>query len=112
MSKLSSLLVKNVHNTVNPLNVADKLTCLFVPLLTGFPPGVVNIVPGYGETAGAALVSHPEVNAIAFTGSTAVGKLIQETAAASTKRVSLELGGKSPLIIFADADCMSFSILI
>jgi phenylacetaldehyde dehydrogenase len=70
----------------------------------GFPPGVVNIVTGYGETAGAALVNHPGVDKIAFTGSTAVGKLINKAATDSLKRVSLELGGKSPVIVLPDAD--------
>jgi len=70
----------------------------------GFPDGVVNIVPGYGETAGAALAAHPDVDKIAFTGSTEVGKLILQAAAGNLKKVSLELGGKSPNIIFADAD--------
>ena len=70
----------------------------------GLPPGVVNIITGFGETAGAPLVRHPEVNKIAFTGSAAVGKLILKSAADSIKRVTLELGGKSPNIFFADAD--------
>src|ERR1700689_1119919 len=70
----------------------------------GFPDGVVNIVPGFGETAGAALASHPDVDKIAFTGSTEVGRLILKAAAGNLKKVSLELGGKSPNIIFDDAD--------
>ncbi|HXZ33564.1 MAG TPA: aldehyde dehydrogenase family protein [Terriglobales bacterium] len=70
----------------------------------GFPDGVVNIVPGYGETAGAALAAHPDVDKIAFTGSTEVGKLILQAAAGNLKKVSLELGGKSPNVVFADAD--------
>ena len=70
----------------------------------GIPDGVVNIVPGYGETAGAALSSHPEVDKVAFTGSTEVGKLILKAAAGNLKKVSLELGGKSPNIILDDAD--------
>jgi len=70
----------------------------------GFPPGVVNVVTGFGETAGAPLVAHPAVNKIAFTGSAAVGKLIVKSAADTVKRVTLELGGKSPNIFFADAD--------
>ncbi|HEY1724975.1 MAG TPA: aldehyde dehydrogenase family protein [Steroidobacteraceae bacterium] len=70
----------------------------------GFPPGVVNILTGLGETTGAALVAHPGVDKIAFTGSTEVGKLIQKTAADTVKRVSLELGGKSPVIVLPDAD--------
>jgi phenylacetaldehyde dehydrogenase len=70
----------------------------------GIPDGVVNIVPGYGETAGAALAAHPDVDKIAFTGSTEVGRLILQAAAGNLKKVSLELGGKSPNVIFDDAD--------
>ncbi len=70
----------------------------------GIPDGVVNIVPGYGETAGAALAAHPDVDKVAFTGSTEVGKLILQAAAGNLKKVSLELGGKSPNIILEDAD--------
>ena len=70
----------------------------------GFPPGVINIVNGLGETAGAALVAHPGVDKIAFTGSAAVGKIIVKSAADTLKRVTLELGGKSPNIFFTDAD--------
>lgn len=70
----------------------------------GFPKGVVNIVPGFGPTAGAALAGHPGVDKVAFTGSTEVGREIQRTAAGNLKRVSLELGGKAPNIILADAD--------
>lgn len=70
----------------------------------GFPDGVVNIVTGLGETAGAAITAHPDVGKVTFTGSTEVGKLIVKAAAGNLKRVSLELGGKSPSIIFADAD--------
>ncbi len=71
----------------------------------GFPPGVINIVPGYGETAGAAISRHMDIDKVAFTGSTEVGKLVMRAAADSNlKRVTLELGGKSPNIIFADAD--------
>src|SRR5271168_4676003 len=70
----------------------------------GFPAGVVNIVPGYGETAGAALAAHDLVDKIAFTGSTEVGKLIVHAATGNLKKVSLELGGKSPNVVFKDAD--------
>ncbi|PYU50824.1 MAG: aldehyde dehydrogenase [Acidobacteria bacterium] len=70
----------------------------------GLPPGVVNVITGFGETAGAPLVQHPDVNKIAFTGSAAVGKIIVKQAADTVKRVTLELGGKSPNIFFADAD--------
>lgn len=71
----------------------------------GFPPGVVNILPGYGPTAGQALARHMDVDKVAFTGSTEVGHLIMEAAAQTNlKRVTLELGGKSPVVVFADAD--------
>jgi len=73
-------------------------------LEAGLPAGVVNIVTGFGETAGAALAAHPGVDKIAFTGSTEVGKLIVKAATGNLKKVSLELGGKSPNIIFSDAD--------
>jgi phenylacetaldehyde dehydrogenase len=70
----------------------------------GFPAGVFNVVTGLGETAGAALAAHPDVDKVAFTGSTEVGKKILEAAKGNLKKVSLELGGKSPMIVFADAD--------
>ena len=73
-------------------------------LEAGFPPGVVNIITGMGETTGAALVAHPGVDKIAFTGSTEVGKIINRSATDTLKRVSLELGGKSPMIVLPDAD--------
>ncbi|XP_074064422.1 aldehyde dehydrogenase 1A1-like [Macrotis lagotis] len=84
------------------------LTTLHIASLikeAGFPPGVVNIVPGYGPTAGAAISSHMDVDKVSFTGSTEVGLLITEAAGKSNlKRTTLELGGKSPCIVFADAD--------
>ena len=70
----------------------------------GFPDGVVNIVPGFGETAGAALAAHLGVDKIAFTGSTEIGRKIVQASAGNLKKVTLELGGKSPNIIFPDAD--------
>jgi betaine-aldehyde dehydrogenase len=70
----------------------------------GLPKGVVNVITGFGETCGSPLVKHPDVNKIAFTGSAAVGKIIVKEAADTIKRVTLELGGKSPNIFFADAD--------
>ena len=70
----------------------------------GLPRGVVNVITGFGETCGSPLVKHPDVNKIAFTGSAAVGKMIVKAAADTVKRVTLELGGKSPNIFFADAD--------
>ena len=71
----------------------------------GFPEGVLKLLPGYGETAGAAIARHMDVDKVAFTGSTEVGHLVMEAAAQSNlKRVTLELGGKSPNIVFADSD--------
>ncbi|XP_072039302.1 aldehyde dehydrogenase 1A1-like [Amphiura filiformis] len=84
------------------------LTALYLAFLVkeaGFPPGVVNVVPGYGPTAGAAISEHMDVDMVTFTGSTEVGRIIQKSAANSNlKKVALEMGGKSPNIIFADAD--------
>ena len=73
-------------------------------LEAGVPPGVVNVVTGYGETAGAALAAHPDVDKVAFTGSHLTGQKIVQASAGNLKRVSLELGGKSPDVVFADAD--------
>jgi aldehyde dehydrogenase (NAD+) len=73
-------------------------------LAAGFPPGVLNVVPGFGKAAGAALVDHPDVDKITFTGSPAVGRQILRGAAGNLKRVTLELGGKSANVIFPDAD--------
>ena len=84
--------------SLTPLRLGELI------LEAGVPPGVVNIVPGYGETAGAALAAHPGVDKIAFTGSHLTGQLIVQASAGNLKRVSLELGGKSPDIVFADAD--------
>jgi len=70
----------------------------------GLPPGVVNIITGFGETAGAALANHPKIDKVAFTGSTEVGKKILQASVGTLKRVTLELGGKSPNVIFPDAD--------
>src|SRR6202035_4525504 len=81
---------------------ALRLAELF--LEAGFPPGVVNILTGFGETAGAAIAAHPDVDKVAFTGSTEVGKLIVHAAAGNLKKVSLELGGKSPNVVYKDAD--------
>lgn len=84
------------------------LSALHMAALTkeaGFPPGVINVVPGFGATAGAAIASHRDIDKVAFTGSTAVGKMVMVAAAKSNlKRVSLELGGKSPLVVMPDVD--------
>ncbi|HVY48506.1 MAG TPA: aldehyde dehydrogenase family protein [Minicystis sp.] len=84
-----------------------SLSCLLLAKIlaeAGLPPGVVNVVTGVGEEAGAALVEHPGVAKISFTGGTETGKLVMRAAASTLKRVSLELGGKSPNVVFADAD--------
>ncbi|WP_411022882.1 aldehyde dehydrogenase family protein, partial [Salmonella sp. s51228] len=92
------------------LKLAEQtpLTGLYLASLikeAGFPPGVVNIIPGYGPTAGAAISEHPNIDKVAFTGSTEVGKIIMQAAGKSNlKNVTLELGGKSPNIVFKDAD--------
>ena len=97
-----------VGNTVviKPPEEASLTTIALAKILAeaGLPPGVVNVITGYGEEAGAALVEHPGVAKISFTGGTETGKLIMRAAAGTLKRVSLELGGKSPNIVFADAD--------
>ena len=83
------------------------LTCLRMgelALEAGIPPGVINIVPGYGPTAGSALVKHPDVDKIAFTGEHRTGQIIMAEAAETLKRITFELGGKSPNVVFADAD--------
>jgi aldehyde dehydrogenase (NAD+) len=83
------------------------LTCLKLgelALAVGFPPGAINIVPGYGEEAGAALAGHPGIDHISFTGSPGVGTLVQQAAARHNRPVTMELGGKSPQLVFADAD--------
>src|SRR5262245_29937949 len=91
------------------LKPAEEATVTALPLAelcmeAGVPPGVVNVVPGYGETAGAALASHPGVDKVAFTGSHITGQSIVKASAGNLKSVSLELGGKSPDIVFQDAD--------
>ncbi|KAL5005163.1 hypothetical protein ScPMuIL_018619 [Solemya velum] len=98
--------------TGNPIIVKpaeqSPLTALYMGALfkeAGFPAGTVNIIPGYGPTAGAAIANHPNIDKVAFTGSTEIGQLImQASGVTNLKRVTLELGGKSPNIVFADAD--------
>jgi len=95
-------------NTVvlKPAEITPLSTLRIAELMreVGFPPGVVNIVPGYGQTAGQRLANHPDVGKIAFTGSTATGRKIVEASAGNLKKVQLELGGKGPNIVFADAN--------
>ena len=107
--KLGPALATGCTVVLKPAEQTPLSALLLAELIAeaGFPDGVVNVVPGYGETAGAALAAHPDVDKIAFTGSTEVGKLIVQAAAGNLKKVSLELGGKSPNIVFADADMSS-----
>ena len=107
--KLGPALATGCTVVLKPAEQTPLSALLLAELIAeaGFPEGVVNVVPGYGETAGAALAAHPDVDKIAFTGSTEVGKLIVQAAAGNLKKVSLELGGKSPNIVFADADMKS-----
>lgn len=96
------ILKPSTHTPLSALRVGELI------IEAGFPPGVVNILPGYGNTAGMAIARHMDIDKVAFTGSTEVGHMIMEAAAQSNlKRVTLELGGKSPNIIFADADMIS-----
>jgi aldehyde dehydrogenase (NAD+) len=96
----NTVILKTAEQT--PLS-ANYVAALSVE--AGFPPGVINVVSGYGPTAGAAIAGHMHIDKVAFTGSTEVGKLVAQAAAKSNlKRVSLELGGKSPNIVLADAD--------
>ncbi|XP_042898262.1 aldehyde dehydrogenase, cytosolic 1 [Parasteatoda tepidariorum] len=92
------------------------LTALYVANLVkeaGFPPGVINVVPGYGPTAGGTLTTHLDVDKVSFTGSTEVGKLIQQAAGKSNlKRVTLEMGGKSPLVVCSDVENLDQAVQI
>jgi aldehyde dehydrogenase (NAD+) len=104
--KLGPILATGCTLVLKPAEEAS-LTALRLgelALQAGVPPGVINIVTGSGEVAGAALAAHPDVDKIAFTGSSETGRLIVQASAGNLKRLSLELGGKSPHIIFADAD--------
>lgn len=106
MWKLGAALATGCTVVLKPAE-QTPLSALYLAELmdqAGFPPGVINIVPGFGETAGQPLVDHPLVDKIAFTGSTEVGKQIMSNASKTLKRVTLELGGKSPNIILPDAD--------
>jgi aldehyde dehydrogenase (NAD+) len=104
--KLAPVLATGCTIVLKPAEEAGLAALRFGELVAelDLPPGVVNIVTGYGETAGAALAAHPDVDKVAFTGSTITGQSIVRAAAGNLKRLSLELGGKSPDIVFADAD--------
>lgn len=104
--KIAPVLVTGCTLVIKPSEEASSATLRYVELLheAGAPPGVVNVVTGYGPTAGAALAAHPDVNMLSFTGSETVGEQIIEGSKVNFKRVALELGGKSPNIVFADCD--------
>jgi phenylacetaldehyde dehydrogenase len=104
--KLGPALAAGCTVVLKPAELTPLSALLLGDLIkrVGFPDGVINIVTGYGETAGAALAAHPDVDKIAFTGSTEVGKKIIAASVGNLKRVTLELGGKSPMVVFPDAD--------
>lgn len=104
--KLAPALAVGCTSVLKPAEQTPLTALLLGELIqeAGFPDGVVNIITGFGETAGAAISGHPDVDKVAFTGSTEVGKLIAKAATGNLKKVSLELGGKSPNVIFDDAD--------
>src|SRR5262249_2467852 len=104
--KVGPALATGCTMVLKPAEEAPLTPLRFGELLleAGVPEGVVNIVPGYGETAGAALAAPPDVDQVAFPGSHLTGQLIIRASAGNLKRVSLELGGKSPDVVFADAD--------
>jgi len=104
--KFAPALAAGCTMILKPASETPLTALLFTELIqeAGFPPGAFNVVSGGGSTAGAALVRHPEVDKISFTGSTEVGRQIMKMAADTNKRITLELGGKSPNVIFADAD--------
>ena len=104
--KLAPALAAGNTVVIKPSEFTSASTLEFVKLFeeAGFPPGVVNVVTGFGKDVGSPLVEHPLVKKVTFTGSDATGRAINELAAKSFKRVSLELGGKSPNLVFADAN--------
>jgi len=96
----NTVVIKTAEQTPLSALVAAKLV-----KEAGFPPGVINVLSGFGKTAGAAISSHMDIDKVAFTGSTVVGRQVMKAAASSNlKKVTLELGGKSPNIVFDDAD--------
>ena len=104
--KFAPALAAGCTMILKPASETPLTALLFAELIVeaGFPPGAFNVLAGGGSTAGAALVKHPDVDKISFTGSTEVGRQIMKMAADTNKRITLELGGKSPNVIFADAD--------
>jgi phenylacetaldehyde dehydrogenase len=107
--KLGPALATGCTVVLKPAEQTPLTALRFAELVcdVGYPDGVLNVVAGFGETAGAALAAHPGVDKVAFTGSTEVGRLIVQAAAGNLKKVSLELGGKSPNVVLADAEVES-----
>lgn len=105
-TKIAPALAAGCSSVVKPAEETPLSALLLIRILqqAGVPDGVVNLVTGYGHTAGAAIAEHPGIEKIAFTGSTEVGKRIVQAATGNLKRVTLELGGKSPVLIYGDAD--------
>ena len=105
-AKLAPALAAGCSMIVKPAEETPLSALLLVRLIAeaGVPDGVVNLLTGYGHTAGAAITAHPDVEKVAFTGSTEIGKEIVRAAAGNLKKVALELGGKSPVLIYDDAD--------
>ena len=105
-TKLAPALAAGCSTVVKPAEETPLSALLLEKILieAGVPDGVVNLVTGYGHTAGAAITAHPGIEKVAFTGSTDVGKQIVQAASGNLKRVTLELGGKSPVLIYEDAD--------
>ena len=105
-AKLAPAIAAGCTIVIKPAEETPLTTLRYAELMqeAGFPPGVVNVVTGPGHVAGAALASHPGVDKVAFTGSTETGKRIVEASTGNLKKVSLELGGKSPVLILEDAD--------
>ena len=104
--KLPFALAAGCTSVIKPSELTPATTLCLAELTTqaGIPPGVVNVVSGYGTPVGSHLAGHPDIDVLSFTGSTAVGRTVAATAGHNLKKVSLELGGKNPNIIFADAD--------
>jgi phenylacetaldehyde dehydrogenase len=104
--KLAPALATGCTLVVKPSEMTPLTALMMCDLIkqAGFPDGVVNVLPGYGHVTGAALSGHPDVNKVAFTGSTEIGKKIVQSALGNLKKVTLELGGKSPVVVFPDAD--------
>ncbi len=106
LNKMGTALAAGCTVVAKPAELAPLSALKLAEIIdaVGFPPGVVNIVTGLGHEAGQAIVDHPDINKVSFTGSTRVGRSILQGASGNMKRVTLELGGKSPIIVFPDAD--------